>query len=126
MFHNPSLQGTLEYFASVISARTAIGHRADGSVVIRQVNGKTGSKGASLYDMASKLVQLGVVNAINLDGGGSSVAVGNNTVVSFPSDSCDANSCACPYVGSQRAQCGAYCSAFTWVFWGNNSLPLRP
>ena len=37
--------GHLQYFAEVISARTAIGHDREGRVVIGQVNGKTGQRG---------------------------------------------------------------------------------
>ncbi len=108
--------GSLAYFAEVISARTAVGHRADGSIVILQVNGKTGQRGASLYEMADRLQALGVVNAINLDGGGSSVAVGNDTVVSFPSDGCDAAACSCPFVDAgSGAKCNQYCASFTCV-----------
>lgn len=40
--------------------------------------------------MADLLVDLGVQNAINLDGGGSATAVQNGTVVNFPSDECPA------------------------------------
>ena len=37
--------GQLDYFADVISARTAVGHDGDGRVVIAQVNGKTEQRG---------------------------------------------------------------------------------
>ena len=70
-------------------------------------------RGASLYDMARKLRDLGAVNAINLDGGGSSVAVANNSVVSFPSDGCTAERCYCP---ADVQSCASFCSDFTCVF----------
>ena len=40
----------------------------------------------NLYKIAGYLIELGVVNAINLDGGGSSTVVINGTVVNYPSD----------------------------------------
>ena len=40
----------------------------------------------NLFDFASLLQSFGLVNAINLDGGGSATFVVNNTVVNYPSD----------------------------------------
>jgi len=39
-----------------------------------------------LYNFANLLLKLGLVNAINLDGGGSATMVVNNTVINYPSD----------------------------------------
>ena len=39
-----------------------------------------------LYNFANLLLKLGLVNAINLDGGGSATMVINNTVINYPSD----------------------------------------
>ena len=39
-----------------------------------------------LYNFADILLKFGLVNAINLDGGGSSTMVVNGTVVNYPSD----------------------------------------
>lgn len=39
-----------------------------------------------LYNFADLLLKLGLVNAINLDGGGSATMVVNNTVINYPSD----------------------------------------
>ncbi|XP_060601860.1 N-acetylglucosamine-1-phosphodiester alpha-N-acetylglucosaminidase-like [Ruditapes philippinarum] len=86
--------GTLQTFASVISARTLVGHDKQGRVMIMQVEGKTGVAGASLYDAAGLMKDLGAVNAINLDGGGSSTLVMNNTLVNHPSDKCGKYNCA--------------------------------
>ncbi len=41
---------------------------------------------ASLYEFAELLLARGVVNAINLDGGGSVTAVVNDTLVNYPGD----------------------------------------
>ncbi len=40
----------------------------------------------NLYDFAELLIDLGVVNAINVDGGGSATLVLNDTLVNYPSD----------------------------------------
>lgn len=42
---------------------------------------------ANLYEAADIMKDLGAINAINLDGGGSSTLVINNTLVNHPSDS---------------------------------------
>ncbi|GFO20738.1 N-acetylglucosamine-1-phosphodiester alpha-n-acetylglucosaminidase-like [Plakobranchus ocellatus] len=87
--------GTLERFASVVSARTAIGHDAEGRVHLVEVNGKTGQRGVDLYTLANLLIEMGIVNAINLDGGGSATAVINGTLVNYPSDKCANSSYNC-------------------------------
>ncbi|MBR6825757.1 MAG: phosphodiester glycosidase family protein, partial [Oscillospiraceae bacterium] len=75
-----------------ISARTAIGLKADGTLVTFVVNGKTNSYGVTINDMSELMFSLGCVNAINLDGGGSSLFAtqrgGNSDLVirNSPSD----------------------------------------
>ncbi|XP_074646093.1 N-acetylglucosamine-1-phosphodiester alpha-N-acetylglucosaminidase-like [Tubulanus polymorphus] len=81
--------GTLSRFVNVISARTAIGHDKLGRILMVHVDGKTDQAGINLYDFAKLLIGFGAVNAINLDGGGSSTMVINDTVVNYPSDVCD-------------------------------------
>ncbi|MCL2495793.1 MAG: phosphodiester glycosidase family protein [Clostridiales bacterium] len=53
--------------------RTAFGLRADGSFIMYSVDGRQQgySAGASLTEVALRLLELGCVDAINLDGGGS-------------------------------------------------------
>lgn len=53
--------------------RTAIGIRADGSVVFYTIDGRQSgySVGATLTQVAQRLIELGCVEAIGLDGGGS-------------------------------------------------------
>jgi len=77
---------TLQGFIDVMSARTAVGHDRLGRLVIVQVDGKTWQRGISLYEFVDLLLSFGVVNAINLDGGGSSTLVVNGTVINYPSD----------------------------------------
>lgn len=53
--------------------RTAIGTKADGTVVVYTCDGRDygGSKGLSLTELARRMVQLGCKTAVNLDGGAS-------------------------------------------------------
>lgn len=78
--------GKMETFVNVISARTALGHDALGRVVIAQVNGQTHKRGANLYEFAELLIRRGVINAINLDGGGSSTLLQDQVLINYPTD----------------------------------------
>ncbi|ESO95068.1 hypothetical protein LOTGIDRAFT_188920, partial [Lottia gigantea] len=80
--------GTIETFIEVQSARSAVGHDKDGRVIMVQVDGKTNARGVNLHEFTDILLELGVVNAINLDGGGSTTTVINHTLVNYPSDKC--------------------------------------
>ena len=65
--------------------RTAIGQRADGSVILVVVDGRQAhSMGASYDDMVEIMVKYGAVNAANLDGGMSSYMVYENEVITSP------------------------------------------
>lgn len=75
-------------FASVLSARTAIGFDDRGRLLILQVEGETWIRGMSLYEFAAFAKELGFVSAINLDGGGSATMTVNQTLVSEPSWKC--------------------------------------
>lgn len=83
--------------------RTAIGVKADGTVITYVLDGRqsTVSNGLTLYDLALELLSLGCVTAVNLDGGGSSAlsvrmpGSAACAVVNKPSD------------GAER-KCGAY------------------
>lgn len=57
--------------------RTAIGQKADGSIVFYTIDGRQSgySIGASLTAVAMRLVELGCVTAVALDGGGSTTLV---------------------------------------------------
>ncbi len=63
-----------ERFCSDRHPRTAVGITKDKDVIVFIVDGRLveHSNGMTLYDVAVKLKELGAVNAINLDGGGSS------------------------------------------------------
>jgi exopolysaccharide biosynthesis protein len=68
--------------------RTAIGVTGDGRVLLVVVDGRqpAWSEGALLGELAELLRGLGAVDAINLDGGGSSTMVLNGRVINRPSD----------------------------------------
>lgn len=74
--------------------RTAVGQRADGSLVFYTIDGRKAghSVGASMSQVAQRLIELGCVTGLGLDGGGSTtLAVTQPTatsakVVNVPSD----------------------------------------
>ena len=54
-------------------ARTAIGIKPDGTVVIYTADESANSAGMDLYDLADMMESLGCETALNLDGGGSTM-----------------------------------------------------
>ena len=79
--------------------RTAIGQKADGSLVLYTIDGrrKGYSIGASLTQVAQRMIELGCVTALSLDGGGSTTLC-----VTLPEDS-NAGVFNTPSEGSLRA-----------------------
>ena len=80
--------------AAGAAPRTAIGLTADGKLILYTIDGRASgySVGASLSQTAERLVELGCVSAMSLDGGGSTTLVMTNpadtaaTVLNRPSD----------------------------------------
>ena len=71
--------------AMASNPRTAIGVIEPGHYVLVVSDGRTSeSQGLSLYELAELMQSLGVRTAYNLDGGGSSTMVFQNTVVNNP------------------------------------------
>jgi hypothetical protein len=68
--------------------RTAIGWAADGTWILVVVDGRQEeiSMGINLPDLAQWMTELGAVEAMNLDGGGSSTLVVGSEVLNHPSD----------------------------------------
>jgi len=68
--------------------RTVIGNYKDDQLLIIVVDGysESGSSGATLQELQSKMYGLGIKDAYNLDGGGSSSLIVNGRVVNNPSD----------------------------------------
>jgi len=60
--------------SSGLNPRTAIGQRADGAVLMLVIDGRQASSlGATYADLIKVMLEYGAVNAINLDGGSSSL-----------------------------------------------------
>lgn len=65
--------------------RTAIGQRADGSVILLVIDGRQAhSLGASYTDLIEQFMRLGAVNAANLDGGMSSYMYYRGDIITSP------------------------------------------
>lgn len=86
-------RGIPDNFITIRHPRTAVGYAEDGTLMVLVVDGRQPeiSNGASLYDMATIFRSLGAYQAVNLDGGGSSIiyvkdAEGNLTYRNSPSD----------------------------------------
>lgn len=62
-----------------------MGYRADGTLVLLIVDGRqVASRGVYLEELAAMMLELGCIEAINLDGGGSSTLVVNGTLLNRP------------------------------------------
>lgn len=71
-----------------VSPRTAIGQRADGTVLFVVIDGRQiHSMGASMRQLQEIMVENGAVNAANLDGGSSSVLYFEDKIINRPSSS---------------------------------------
>lgn len=65
--------------------RTAVGYTADNNLIIVTVDGRESrSVGMTLFELANFMKSLGCYNAMNLDGGGSTVLYINGRVVNHP------------------------------------------
>jgi hypothetical protein len=81
-------EGFLPSFTDRRHPRTALGVLDDGRIVLLVVDGRqpTHSLGMTLFELAVAMKRLGAVEAINLDGGGSSTLVVGTRVMNRPSD----------------------------------------
>ncbi len=84
----PDQEGLRPGFAVERHPRTAVGLKADGTWVLVAVDGRQPglSIGASLAELADLLQSLDCVDALNLDGGGSTTLFYDGAVVNSPSD----------------------------------------
>ena len=65
--------------------RTAIGYTKDNNLIMITADGREGASiGLTLFELASLMKELGCVNAMNLDGGGSTVMYVKDRVVNKP------------------------------------------
>ncbi len=70
-----------------VAPRTAIGITAPGRLIMLTADGRQkDSVGLSLWELAALLKEIGVVEAINFDGGGSTTLVMDGKIINNPSD----------------------------------------
>lgn len=68
------------YSVSGLNPRTGIGQRSDGAVVFVCIDGRQpGSMGGTYADLIDIMLEYGVVNACNMDGGSSSIMIYRDT-----------------------------------------------
>ena len=73
-----NIQNTVNFpHANGREPRTQFGQKADGSFVLVVTDGRTGlsSRSYSPHEQAEVMLSLGCINAVNVDGGGSSIMV---------------------------------------------------
>jgi hypothetical protein len=81
-------EGLPPSFDTAPHARTAVGVKSDGTILIVTVDEADGcSAGIGLPGLASLMLQLGAQDAINLDGGGSTTMVGDGLTLDYPNGS---------------------------------------
>lgn len=84
---NYELLQTDIFSTSARPPRTVIGSTADNKIVLFVCDGRqTHSDGATLLELAQILKGIDCVNALNLDGGGSSAIIAGGTLLNRPSD----------------------------------------
>lgn len=88
-FNYPEDPGFYDYFGTHRHPRTLAGIDADGSLLFVTIDGRRPgySSGVSFKESAAVMSALGAVDALNLDGGGSTTMVVGGRVVNRPSDS---------------------------------------
>lgn len=85
---NPSIEGVIENFSEQRHPRSGIGFSADKSTLfLITVDGRQQmSRGMTLLEFADLMINEGIYNGLNLDGGGSTTMVIKDKVVNSPSD----------------------------------------
>jgi len=84
---NYQSEGFQESVSQSIAPRSAMGVTSDGFMLLVVVDGRRiNSPGISLAGLAELMLKLGAVDAMNLDGGGSSTLVYKGQVMNHPSD----------------------------------------
>jgi len=87
---NITVQTSGEKYATNLASRTAVGYDSAGRLIIMQIDGSIAvghnKRGMNMAMLADTLIKHGAVNAINLDGGGSSAMAHNGVLINYPSD----------------------------------------
>ena len=84
---NYELLQTDIFSTSIRPPRTVIGNTADNKIILFVCDGRqTHSDGATMLELAQIMKSLGCVNAMNLDGGGSTAMVAGGVLLNKPSD----------------------------------------
>jgi hypothetical protein len=85
----PEKESVSRVFFLARHPRTAVGVRADGTLLFVTVDGRQPeeSVGMSIPELTDLMLELGCVSAINLDGGGSTTMVVDGRIVNHPSSS---------------------------------------
>ena len=85
---NDTAEGDLPRFSKVKHPRTGIGFSKDSTLIyFITVDGRQeSSSGMTLMEFADLMIEEGIYQGLNLDGGGSTTMVVNNKVVNSPSD----------------------------------------
>lgn len=85
---NPNIEGVIQRFSENRHPRTGIGFSKDSTTVyFITVDGRQQtSRGMSLAEFAKLMIDEGIYQGLNLDGGGSTTMVIKNKVVNSPSD----------------------------------------
>ena len=81
-------------YLCIRNARTGVGQTANGTIILVVIDMGPGSDGLTLYNFAEFLRSLGAVNALNLDGDGSSTMWVKGETVNQPGDPGRKVSCA--------------------------------
>ncbi len=90
LLEDMTTQETGSGFVSVRAGRTAIGYDNSGNLMLLVIDGNSRQgKGPNLHEMAQFMMELGAVQAINLDGGGSSTVVQKDVHLNYVSDLCE-------------------------------------
>jgi uncharacterized protein YigE (DUF2233 family) len=81
-------EGMASSFSTTRHPRTAVGVTGDGKILLVTVDGRQKglSRGASLPELADVLLKFGAIDAVNLDGGGSTAMIVRDAVVNSPSE----------------------------------------
>lgn len=86
-FESAAEESVSDDFVTTLHPRTAVGIRANGELVFVTVDGRQGGRsiGIDLFELAKYMKSQGCVQAMNLDGGGSTSLFVGGEVVNFPS-----------------------------------------